>query len=743
MAASLFNSDMKKSPMFKRRKIRKGTNSCWECKRRKTRCTFANPNESICDGCRSRGVSCISQAFQDDGEAVSNNLARLNRMQAAIAELERRTGTDTALHDTQEAVAKTTGRPESNERIGPMWKGNGYLGTGAATCRNGSTEKSLDDRCAGLLAGWPSQHELDLITSLDSTVSVLFHGTVFSPYSTFLSEALPKLKEIFRLPSQDSHPVLMARKLLMLGSFLQGIAPKTIKGLGALGVRLLEIMTNAVETACRLVTSNDNLVCSVEGIECIMIESMYHNNAGNLRQAWMTNRRAMTVAQVLRLHDGDSRRASALEVKTWNRVDPEYIWLRLVTSDRYLSLMLGLPQGSQESPFASPKALEACPALERLERLLSLVAGLIIQRNREDLHDLDATHKIDKLLQDAESSMPAQWWLPPEFGFVASSDTDAFLETIRIVNHFSHYHLLVQLHLPFLLRSSADKIYDYSKITAVNASRELLSRFVRFRSSSASSTYCRGIDFLAFVASAVLCIAYINVRRQDGNHVGDSVATFQFLVHQRLTDRGLMERTLEMMESMAQTDNDDIALKIARILKRLLTVEAAVADGGNYNASLTFTQADHDNLLSGDGPDTRVDVLRVDIPHIGTFQVEPAGYVRRGPGSREGTTRPPLTTTSSGAAGTLGRDASFTLAEGDVPLRTPPPVTFACDSTHSSSLREELLPTGLDQTFQGLNGGDVDFDVEGQFMPVSDDWMLQGVDMVLFENLFDGQRELP
>lgn len=52
-------------PPLKRRKVRKGTISCWECKRRKIRCTFATPNESVCDGCRSRRIKCISQQFDD------------------------------------------------------------------------------------------------------------------------------------------------------------------------------------------------------------------------------------------------------------------------------------------------------------------------------------------------------------------------------------------------------------------------------------------------------------------------------------------------------------------------------------------------------------------------------------------------------------------------------------------------------------------------------------------------------
>lgn len=55
----------------KRRKVRKGTHSCWECKRRKMKCRF-DPRiaSTSCNGCRRRGSPCISQEFPEDLENV-------------------------------------------------------------------------------------------------------------------------------------------------------------------------------------------------------------------------------------------------------------------------------------------------------------------------------------------------------------------------------------------------------------------------------------------------------------------------------------------------------------------------------------------------------------------------------------------------------------------------------------------------------------------------------------------------
>lgn len=74
----------------KKRKIRKGTLSCWECKRRKIRCTFAASTEPICDGCRSRQTNCISQEFPDEG--ANRKVDRLGRVESLVEQLVKRSG---------------------------------------------------------------------------------------------------------------------------------------------------------------------------------------------------------------------------------------------------------------------------------------------------------------------------------------------------------------------------------------------------------------------------------------------------------------------------------------------------------------------------------------------------------------------------------------------------------------------------------------------------------------------------
>lgn len=78
------------APAPKRRKLRKGTQSCWECKRRKARCTFSPSTQEICDGCKRRGSDCVSQEVADLPPPPGSNkhiVDRLGQVEALVRQL--------------------------------------------------------------------------------------------------------------------------------------------------------------------------------------------------------------------------------------------------------------------------------------------------------------------------------------------------------------------------------------------------------------------------------------------------------------------------------------------------------------------------------------------------------------------------------------------------------------------------------------------------------------------------------
>ena len=48
-----------------RKKMRKGTKSCLECRRRKIKCTFEPGSTAVCKECYARGSTCIDQEHGD------------------------------------------------------------------------------------------------------------------------------------------------------------------------------------------------------------------------------------------------------------------------------------------------------------------------------------------------------------------------------------------------------------------------------------------------------------------------------------------------------------------------------------------------------------------------------------------------------------------------------------------------------------------------------------------------------
>lgn len=505
----------------------------------------------------------------------------------------------------------------------------------------------------------------------------------------------PSLRETLKLPRPGSHPVLIARKLLVLGTFLQGVPPYSIQELGNLGTSYRDIMSRVIDNATRLVTTDDDLVCSVEGVECILLEAMYHNYAGNLHRAWMALRRATAVAQIMMLHRGlKSPSLKFVEPETRLTFSPETICLRLLEMDRYLSLMLGLPHASLESNFASPKALEECHPTDRMQRIHCAVSGQILQRNNTDANDFDQTHEIDQILQNAAAEMSPQWWLIPDFVSSKQNDGSALIrDTIRLMDQFTHYHLLIRLHLPFMLRSSSERRYEHSRIIAMNVSREILSRYIVFRTSNPAHFYCRGTDFLAFIAITVICLAHIDshslVLRRTASL--NPTPAFNFLAHSRPSDRGIMQKTLEIIKTMARSGTDAIASKLGYIMHHLLTIEANAANGTIYMTSSSGGDEEEPecHIKLADGGKT----LHVYIPYFGTINFE---------------------------GGSISKSAS-TAPKQAISLELGQPVS----EDYSS----------LANTPSGLHSNNTEQVAPVEFLGVENDWDL---DIALFDRLFRG-----
>ncbi|KAI0144741.1 hypothetical protein BJ166DRAFT_77211 [Pestalotiopsis sp. NC0098] len=737
-----------------RRKIRRGTISCWECKRRKIRCAFASPVDTICTGCQRRGTKCISQDLPDHpepphSESLREMGSRMSRMEALIERLTAGLNGEPRTSGVSENALGASNEMEIDiQAASRSWPTAQHVNTTAPVQvleqpepRNDTTDKTeLSTICRGSLQSttfvavraetqrqdhvekysrisdalreaWPSDHDLQLIVNIPHGASGLLHAIVDKPFSYFSTQTPPSPREILQLPSSTSHPIVLAHKLLTLASFLQCI-PSSLQGLSGLSTSPVDIMTRAVDAAVKLVVSDDDLVDSVEGIECIMIYSLYENNKGNLRRAWVILRRAMTLAQVMGLHQGaHAPLPKTACVETRHRINPEHMWRRLNQSDQYLSLVLGLPPAcTQSGELSDPATLERCTAAERMERLDAVASGHILRRNSTDLGNFNATQEVDEILQRASECMPPQWWLMPDLAFSSGDGMQVFRDTVRITTQFTHYTLLLHLHLPYVLCSSDDQRYEQSKINAATASREILVRYLAIRDSDPTSFYCRGIEFIAFIACTVLSLAHIQAHCRpsvSGEHNFHQIrgASFAYLKHQRLSDRGIMERVLESMDRMVESSDDRIASKIAGIIRPLLAIEAKAAHGSHYETRSCLGMKEEDLECNGSLCEDD-SLLHIYIPNTGTVDIEHCGRFRS-------TNHPPATMLRSTSPDVFRADLGSAChwpsageqVNGDLAM-------------HSRTCTEPSSVVGV--------------------ASLADDWALQGVDVALFDNLFNG-----
>lgn len=77
--------------------------------------------------------------------------------------------------------------------------------------------------------------------------------------------------------------------MLWIATFLQHLHHHLHAETAGLSEPPRQMMNRLVDTCIRLVTMNDDLLGSIEGLECVMIESMYHTNGGNLRKGLPRN----------------------------------------------------------------------------------------------------------------------------------------------------------------------------------------------------------------------------------------------------------------------------------------------------------------------------------------------------------------------------------------------------------------------------------------------------------------------
>ncbi|PLB44638.1 hypothetical protein P170DRAFT_468276 [Aspergillus steynii IBT 23096] len=331
----------------KLRKIRKGANSCWECKWRKVRCTSDSASDHVCMNCRRRGTACLSQEFPE-AAAPSGDRDLPPRGE------EGNTLQPLADVPTIPPSQNSSRREESYFAMEGINFENGDLVAGNTRPQQQCTDTAKHAKISqALYSTLPSPEDIEIMWKASAHVSIYFY-------------------QVLARPGFNNHPVLLAKYIFFIATVLWYIDPESYETIETMP-ELPQVMAN------RLVTAHDELLGTMEGLECIMMERMYQANCGNLRRSWVSFRRAMALAQLMGLHRAGKQKLKSVVPRA--RINPPYLWY-------HIDMEIG-----------------------RLERLHCTITSRILERNdaNPESYSFDITQKVDSDLQNVAETMPSGW----------------------------------------------------------------------------------------------------------------------------------------------------------------------------------------------------------------------------------------------------------------------------------------------------------------------------------------------
>jgi hypothetical protein len=394
--------------------------------------------------------------------------------------------------------------------------------------------------------------------------------------------------------------------------------------------------------------------------------------------------------------------------------------------------MLDLTQGSLDQSMATGEMFRNDIPMGRLERMHCALASRILERNESGPNSRNyvLTEALDIDLQKAATSLPSNFWLIPNLVSVADDPRASFWEMGRLLNQLFHYNLLNQLHLPYMIRSSPERKYDYSRVTCVSASREVLSRFIMFRSFNQNAFCCRTVDFFALMAGITLLLAHPDSHRspQSGGYL---------LAHQSLSDRAMIEQAQANMEEISRMNGDTLSAQGADLLRRLLSIEAETADG-HCTESVSLHTSESEIVEPDDD-----NVVRVTIPYFGIVRIARKGVISKEVAN-------PQTVSNVQSNSQVRGMSSNLISEHEAAVRS-----FGFDGLGENYLPESMAHADHDSV-NGINSLATHFApqfsdsdshplLEQYEYPLLtagvDDWAFQGVDIAFFGNLMKGVED--
>jgi hypothetical protein len=280
------------------RKLRKGTRSCIECRKRKQRCSWTSDDANICRRCEERGTPCTpqtrslpstSQNRNTTGDRVTRLEQHVSGLNRHIQELEKRLGSETPIRSSQHPTSPTKSpEPEESEN-GSLGQDNliptqptyllGLFNNAFISSAKSTTEDTqrspiphLSTVARNLLQSFiPDKEDVVTLSNRASGWLELLHDLFPITFIVKTGDELITQYDVVRDPTVD--PISLALWLLSVALTIEHIPktplePESSEKWSVDAARYPKAVMDAVETS---VVACDQMVCTISGIELMML----------------------------------------------------------------------------------------------------------------------------------------------------------------------------------------------------------------------------------------------------------------------------------------------------------------------------------------------------------------------------------------------------------------------------------------------------------------------------------------
>lgn len=522
------------------KRMRLGTRSCTECRRRKVRCIF-EANSQICRQCALHGAVCTAQQPGRIHHGISEQDYAAQRRMEKLEAMVRHISSAIGLNVESASVADfETSTAEALKQLPRAPELNGELRTveinsslGSVISQSSSINHSLDAgnsfeqaplldlfRASMIIekdSTQPSRVQLETpsdqgtrscITSLNELLpadDVLFSILQATEMLWPLWQPFPE--RVFKTPVGNcscqvtlaknfilesfraGSPVAVARAVLCLTLCIQQLPAKFhhLKSLPYSANILIDFYLCGVETLLMSEVSTRSL----EGVECWPLLAKLYVNIGKPRKAWLSCRRGMDFALILGLNR-KSGQANERE---------QIIWASIWQMEAHTALITGVPCGIAQTYPRLPDGYIGQSVSQRVMYKIATACGHINERNQDPQNSRFSTSQIEEELLQCRNDMPSEWW------DYHSNNLSIHMLFSSLAAKLPYLELVKDLHLPFMLAPCAFGDHQRSKAAGLTAAREMVEAYLFFRHACGTSfIVCDLLDFIVFTGAVLIII---------------------------------------------------------------------------------------------------------------------------------------------------------------------------------------------------------------------------------------------